>query len=64
VYFDVKGRTRRGRESARKIFERGARSGQRNARLYRGVSAKTFESTRNISVIFQGIFVKFKMLIF
>jgi hypothetical protein len=35
VYFDVKGRTRRGKESARKIFERGARSGQRNARLYR-----------------------------
>jgi hypothetical protein len=26
--------TRRGRESARKIFERGARSGQRNASLY------------------------------
>jgi hypothetical protein len=25
--------TRRGRESARKIFEKGARSGQRNARL-------------------------------
>jgi hypothetical protein len=25
--------TRRGRESTRKIFERGARSGQRNARL-------------------------------
>jgi hypothetical protein len=25
--------TRRGRESARKIFEMGARSGQRNARL-------------------------------
>jgi hypothetical protein len=25
--------TRRSRESARKIFERGARSGQRNARL-------------------------------
>jgi hypothetical protein len=37
---DVRGRdlgmerTRRGRESARKIFERGARSGQRNARLH------------------------------
>jgi hypothetical protein len=26
--------TRRGRESARKIFERGARSGQRNAKLH------------------------------
>jgi hypothetical protein len=26
--------TRRGRESARKIFERDARSGQRNARLH------------------------------
>jgi hypothetical protein len=25
---------RRGRESTRKIFERGARSGQRNARLH------------------------------
>jgi hypothetical protein len=27
--------TRRGRESARKIFERSARNGQRNARLHR-----------------------------
>jgi hypothetical protein len=26
--------TRRGRERARTIFERGAKSGQRNARLY------------------------------
>jgi hypothetical protein len=26
--------TRRGRESVRKIFEMGARSGQRNARLH------------------------------
>jgi hypothetical protein len=26
--------TRRGRESARKIFEKGARSGQRNPRLH------------------------------
>jgi hypothetical protein len=26
--------TRRGRESARKIFERGARSGRRNTRLH------------------------------
>jgi hypothetical protein len=40
-YIDVRGRylgingTRRGRESARKIFERGARSGQRNAKLHR-----------------------------
>jgi hypothetical protein len=38
MYIDVWGRdlgvegTRRGRESGRKIFERGARSGQRNAR--------------------------------
>jgi hypothetical protein len=38
-YIDGRGRdlgmegTRRGRVSARKIFERGARSGQRNARL-------------------------------
>jgi hypothetical protein len=40
TYIDVRGRdlgmegTRRGRESARKIFERGARSGQRNAKLH------------------------------
>jgi hypothetical protein len=39
-YIDVRGRdlgmegTRRGRESARKIFQRGARSGQRKARLH------------------------------
>jgi hypothetical protein len=39
TYIDVQGKdlgmegTRRGRESARKIFEKGARSGQRNARL-------------------------------
>jgi hypothetical protein len=39
IYIDVRGRdlgmegTGRGIESARKIFERGARSGQRNARL-------------------------------
>jgi hypothetical protein len=39
-YIDVWGRdlkmegTRRGRESARKIFERGARSGERSARLH------------------------------
>jgi hypothetical protein len=26
--------TKRGRENARKIFERGARSGQRNTRLH------------------------------
>jgi hypothetical protein len=26
--------TKRGRESARKIFERGARNGQRNAKLH------------------------------
>jgi hypothetical protein len=40
TYVDIRGRdlgmerTRRGRESARKIFERDARSGQRNARLH------------------------------
>jgi hypothetical protein len=40
MYIDIRGRdlgmegTRRGRESARKIFERDARSGQRNARLH------------------------------
>jgi hypothetical protein len=41
TYIDVRGRdlgmegTRRGRESARTIFEGGTRSGQRNARLHR-----------------------------